>query len=54
MSFAEKVMSNQIGDDSQTTASVIPEGDVAAWEEIEPGRFMPRRICGSMRGRKLG
>ena len=28
--------------------------DVAAWEEIEPGRFMPRRIRGSFRGRALG
>ena len=24
------------------------------WEEIEPGRFMPRRIRGSFRGRALG
>ena len=25
-----------------------------AWEEIEPGRFMPRRVRGSFRGRALG
>ena len=25
-----------------------------SWEEIEPGRFMPRRIRGSYRGGKLG
>jgi hypothetical protein len=25
-----------------------------AWEEIEPGRFMPRRIRGSAQGRALG
>jgi hypothetical protein len=25
-----------------------------AWSEIEPGRFMPRRIRGSYRGGKLG
>ena len=24
------------------------------WEEIEAGRFMPRRIRGSFRGRALG
>lgn len=30
------------------------EDEVRAWEEIEPGRFMPRRICGSFRGGKLG
>jgi hypothetical protein len=27
---------------------------VAAWEEIEAGRYMPRRIRGSCRGRALG
>jgi len=26
----------------------------APWEEIEPGRFMPRRVRGSFRGRALG
>ena len=25
-----------------------------AWEQIEPGRFMPRRVRGSYRGGKLG
>ena len=25
-----------------------------AWEEIEIGRYMPRRIRGSFRGRELG
>jgi hypothetical protein len=28
--------------------------DTPAWSEIEPGRFMPRRIRGSYRGGKLG
>ena len=28
--------------------------DIRAWEEIEAGRFMPRRIRGSFRGRTLG
>ncbi len=28
--------------------------DVAAWTEIEEGRFMPRRIRGSCQGRALG
>ena len=27
---------------------------VPAWEEIEAGRYMPRRIRGSFRGRELG
>lgn len=28
--------------------------DYAAWEEVDAGRFMPRRIRGSCRGRALG
>lgn len=27
---------------------------VRPWDEIEPGRFMPRRVRGSFRGGKLG
>ncbi|MCA9066771.1 MAG: hypothetical protein KDA96_27075 [Planctomycetaceae bacterium] len=26
----------------------------AAWEEVEAGRFMPRRVRGSCQGRALG
>jgi hypothetical protein len=33
-------------------AEVEPEP--LAWEEIDAGRFMPRRIRGSYRGRALG
>lgn len=29
-------------------------GEPLAWEEIEAGRYMPRRIRGSFRGRVLG
>jgi hypothetical protein len=29
-------------------------GDVPAWEEIDTGRYMPRRIKGSCKGRALG
>jgi hypothetical protein len=28
--------------------------EVKAWEQIENGRFRPRRIRGSFRGRELG
>ena len=28
--------------------------DLAAWTEIEAGRFMPRRVRGSYLGRALG
>jgi hypothetical protein len=27
---------------------------LTAWTEIEPGRFMPRRVRGSFQGRALG
>jgi hypothetical protein len=29
-------------------------GDVPAWEQIAAGRYMPRRIKGSCKGRALG
>ena len=38
--------------DAQEQAASAPAE--APWEEIEPGRFMPRRIRGSFRGRALG
>ena len=32
-----------------------PDADaVPAWEEIAPGRYMPRRVRGSCHGRVLG
>lgn len=43
--------------DPQETAANTPadaEGEVAAWEQVEPGRFMPRRVRGSCRGLALG
>lgn len=30
------------------------ESNAPAWEMIEAGRYMPRRIRGSYRGRELG
>lgn len=30
------------------------EGEKLAWEEIDAGRYMPRRIKGSCKGRALG
>ena len=31
-----------------------PPDEVAAWEEVDTGRYMPRRIKGSCKGRALG
>lgn len=31
-----------------------PEPREQAWEQVDVGRFMPRRIRGSFRGRALG
>ena len=28
--------------------------EIAPWTEIDPGRFMPRRVRGSFQGRALG
>lgn len=33
---------------------VASEKPLAAWEEVEAGRFMPRRVRGSYQGRALG
>jgi len=35
------------------TEEAVPE-QPGAWEEIEAGRYMPRRTRGSYRGRALG
>ena len=31
-----------------------PEEDFQPWEEVDNGRFMPRRVRGSNQGRALG
>jgi hypothetical protein len=37
------------------TPPAPPEADqYQAWELIDTGRYMPRRICGSFPGRELG
>ena len=40
-----------------TTAQFSGEaesGEVPAWEQVDAGRYMPRRIKGSCKGRALG
>ena len=44
-----------LGRDAQErAAAATPAEAVRPWEEIEPGRFMPRRVRGSFPGAKLG
>ncbi len=50
MSNDEAQMSTPVGQRPQQT----PVEDPIAWEMIESGRYMPRRICGSFPGRELG
>ena len=38
---------------AQFTAEPAP-GEVPAWEQVDTGRYMPRRIKGSCKGRALG
>jgi hypothetical protein len=37
-----------------TSLDLEPEAPFPAWEQIERGRFMPRRVRGSFRGGVLG
>ncbi|HEY2909038.1 MAG TPA: hypothetical protein VGI99_02275 [Gemmataceae bacterium] len=49
------MLSNNRNDPQELAADSAPaDADLRAWEEIEAGRFMPRRIRGSFRGRTLG
>jgi hypothetical protein len=41
-------------DAQEAAASEPADAHVAPWEELEPGRFMPRRVRGSCRGLALG
>jgi hypothetical protein len=42
--------------DADLVACITPEPETPfpAWEQIETGRFMPRRVRGSFRGGVLG
>ncbi len=44
---------NQLAAEADGNNSASQE-EVLAWEEIANGRYMPRRIRGSFRGRVLG
>jgi len=49
---------DRIDGDAQERAAGQPAadfaGEIPAWEELEAGRFMPRRVRGSCRGLALG
>jgi len=42
------------GPDSPHFSLPAAESDAKAWEEVEAGRFMPKRVRGSCQGRALG
>ena len=46
----------EINEDHEQAISfgILPEENVPAWAQIETGRYQPRRIKGSFRGRELG
>jgi hypothetical protein len=52
-----KKLSNGTKSPEPEATRVAPEAavqDHQAWEMIEPGRYQPRRIRGSLLGRELG
>ena len=42
------------GDEGPHFTIETADAKVPAWEEVEAGRFMPRRVRGSCQGRALG
>ncbi|MEZ6137290.1 MAG: hypothetical protein R3C53_20570 [Pirellulaceae bacterium] len=51
---AVKQATDLAGQDSPHFKLPTEPAEFAAWEEVESGRFMPRRIRGSCAGRALG
>jgi hypothetical protein len=49
-----KIETNELGLDGPHFAFDESLSQHPAWEEIETGRFMPRRVRGSCQGRALG
>jgi len=52
---AERSRKTPMGPDVAAVAPVPPETEESpAWELVDTGRYRPRRIRGSLRGRELG
>ncbi len=45
--------SSQLVEGPQSTVAA-ESGEVRPWEQVDEGRYMPRRIKGSCKGRALG
>jgi hypothetical protein len=41
-------------DEGSDSSFILHPSSFEAWQQIESGRYMPRRIRGSCRGRSLG
>lgn len=50
----EQPAADFISSESPHFSAEPPSQEFAAWEEIDKGRFMPRRVRGSNPGRALG
>lgn len=64
---ARRTPRERLSEKTETAMTITPEqdnptaltdsvstGPASAWEQIAPGRFMPRRVRGSYQGRALG
>ncbi len=50
----KNISADFVSDESPHFSTEQPQQEFAAWEEIDKGRFMPRRVRGSNLGRALG
>ena len=50
----ERIPEPLSGPDAAQFSAEVQSGEVAPWTEIDPGRYMPRRVRGSFQGRALG
>ena len=54
MTDDSNVSADFVSDESPHFSGEPQPQEFAAWEEVDKGRFMPRRVRGSNRGRALG